>query len=183
MNAILDTSSLLALVRYYLPFDKNSSLFNLLKDKFESGEIIILDKVFDEVQYISGGIILKELPFLKEKKKHKKTGDLIPNKSFYNLLENQFCNHDIKKLRGITDTEFELEKSHFLQSADANLILFSLSIKALNPIIVTEETKNSNDSKLFKKIPENCRSIDVQCCNLPELLKNHLGVNLGELFS
>ena len=183
MNAILDTSSLLALVRYYLPFDKNSLLFNLLQEKFEAGEIIILDKVFEEIQYISGGIIIKELPFIKDKKKHKKTGDLIPTKTFYNLLENQFCNQDIKKLKGITDTEFELEKNHFLQTADANLILYALSIKTLNPIIITEETKNSNDSKLFKKIPENCRCIEMECCNLPELLKTHLGVNLGELFS
>jgi hypothetical protein len=183
MNAILDSSSLLALVRYYLPFDKNDSLYNLLQEKFENGEIIILDKVYEEVQYLSGGIILTSLPFLKEKKKHIKTGDLVPSKSFYNLLENHFCNKEIKKLKGISDTAFEIEKNHFLQSADANLILYALSIKAKNPTIVTEETKASNDGKLFKKIPENCRCIHMPCCSLPELLKTHLGINLGELFS
>lgn len=183
MNAILDTSSLLALVKYYLPFDKNSLMFLLLEEKIESGEIIILDKVYEEIQYVAGGIILEQLPFLKNKKLHIKTNELIPSKTFYNLLENQFCDQAIKKLKGITDIEFENEKTRFLQSADANLILYALSIKGKNPIIITEETKTANDSKLFKKIPENCRCIDMQCCNLPEFFKTHLGLNLGELFS
>lgn len=183
MNAILDTSSLLALVKYYLPFDKNSLLFLLLEEKFEKREIILLDKVYDEIQYVAGGIILEQLPFLKNKKLHIKTSSLIPSKAFYNLLENQFCDQAIKKLKGITDIEFENEKSHFLQSADANLILYALSIKAQKPIIITEETKTANDNKLFKKIPENCRCIDIQCCNLPGLFKEHLELNLGELFS
>jgi hypothetical protein len=183
MSAILDTSSLLALVRYYLPFDKNSLLFNLLETKYASGEILILDKVYDEIKYVSGGIILQTLPFLEDKKKHVKTTSLIPSRTFYNLLENQFCNQEIKRLKNITDTEFEVEKNRYLQSADANLILYAMSIKTENPIIITEETKSANDSKLFKKIPENCKCIDMQCSTLPELLKTHLGVDLGQLFS
>lgn len=72
MIAIIDTSSLLAFVRYYLPFDTNLVLKNLLKEKFESGEMIIIDKVYDEIKFQSQGIVIKELEFLIDKKKHKK---------------------------------------------------------------------------------------------------------------
>lgn len=182
MIAILDSSSLLALVRYYLPFDKSKLLYNLFEQKFEAGEIILLDKVYDEIKFISSGIILKELPFLSIKKTHVKTASLIPNKTFFNLLENQFCNQDLRKLKGITDTEFEVEKNHFLQSADANLLLYALSIKKNNPIVITEETKTSNDNKLFKKIPENCRCAGVNSATLPIFLKDCLNIDLGKLF-
>lgn len=151
MNAIIDTSSLLAFVRYYLPFDKNGTFKNLFETKFESGEIILLDKVFEEAKFISQGVILKELDFISDKTKHINTANLIPNKKFFNLLENQFCNKDIIRLKGITEVEFEQEKVRYLTTPDANLLLYSLTIKQNNPIVVTEETKVSNDIKFSKK--------------------------------
>lgn len=36
MIVLIDTSSLISLVRYYLPFDKDQILYNFLKDKIES---------------------------------------------------------------------------------------------------------------------------------------------------
>ncbi len=180
MNVIIDTSSLLALVRYYLPFDKNNLLKEFVREKFEAGELIIIDKVFEEASYISKGIILTELDFLKDKKKHIKTESILPNAAFFNLLENHFCNKDVKKLKDITDVEFELEKDKYLKMADAKMILFALSIKKENPILVTEETKNANDNKLFKKLPDNCHAISIECCNLPILFKEHFGVNISD---
>lgn len=41
MKAIIDTSSLLSLVRYYLPFDSNGILFNLIED-FSDEEVFIV---------------------------------------------------------------------------------------------------------------------------------------------
>ena len=67
MRVVIDTSSLLALVRYYLPFDEDDKLKNLLKAKIESGHIIILDKAFIESKRVSKGIILEELDFLNKK--------------------------------------------------------------------------------------------------------------------
>jgi len=52
MRVVIDTSSLLSLVRYYLPFDKNGVLFGLIKSKFASGEIIMLDAVYEESKFI-----------------------------------------------------------------------------------------------------------------------------------
>lgn len=86
MIAILDTSSLLAFVRYYLPFDKRGTFKSLIHSKFESEEIIILDKVFDEAKYISHGIILEELEFMNDKSKHINTISLIPSIKFFNIL-------------------------------------------------------------------------------------------------
>lgn len=52
MKVVIDTNSLLSLVRYYLPFDKNSVLFSFIKEKFSTGEIIIIDKILEECEYI-----------------------------------------------------------------------------------------------------------------------------------
>ena len=173
MNAIIDTSSLLAFVKYYLPFDKSGTFKGLFRSKFDSSELIIIDKVFEESKYISQGVILKELDFLNDKSKHINTNNLIPTTKFFNLLENQFCNKDIVKLKGITEVEFEQEKARYLTTPDASLLLYSLSIKPTSPIIVTEETKTANDNKVFKKIPENSKEIGIDCCSLPKLLKDH----------
>lgn len=68
MKVVLDTNSLLSLVRYYLPFDKSGVLFNLIKNKILKGEIIIIDKVLEECEYVSKGIVISTLPFLQDKK-------------------------------------------------------------------------------------------------------------------
>jgi len=49
MKAVIDTNSLLSLVRYYLPFDKKGVLFQFIKSKIETGDIIIIDKVLDRM--------------------------------------------------------------------------------------------------------------------------------------
>lgn len=181
MNAIMDTSSLLAFVRYYLPFDRNGAFKTLIQSKFVNGEIVLLDKIISEAKYISQGIILQELDFINDKKRHIDTSNLVPNTKFFNLLENQFCNKDIVRLKGISEVEFEQEKTRYLASPDANLILYSLSIKTNAPIVVTEETKASNDNKIFKKIPENCKAIGIDCCTLPILLKKHFQIDISDL--
>ena len=182
MNAIIDSSSLVAFVRYYLPFDKNSVLKNLIKEKFESGELIVIDKVYDEIKFLSKGIVINELEFLSDKKKHKKTSEIFPNKKFFNMMENQYSNKIIIKAKGISEVEFELEKTKFLDSADCRLILYALShrdeIEIVKPIIVTEESKTNNDGKPFKKIPEICDLSDISHCTLQTLLKDHFKVDI-----
>tara|TARA_B100000614_G_scaffold237985_1_gene236558 strand:- start:461 stop:661 length:201 start_codon:yes stop_codon:yes gene_type:complete len=64
MKAVIDTNSLLSLVRYYLPFDKKGVLFQFFKNKVEVGEIIIIDKVLEECKYISKGIVLIKIDYL-----------------------------------------------------------------------------------------------------------------------
>ena len=182
MNAIIDTSSLLAFVRYYLPFDTNSILKNLLKEKFESGELIIIDKIYYEVKGIAKGIVISELEFLSDKSKHIKTENIYPNAKFFAMLEDNYCNKVIKKAKGITDVEFEQAKKEYLEDADAKMILYALEhisdIEFTTPLIVTEETKSGNDNKLFRKIPDICDISSIPHCTLQELLKDHYKVDI-----
>lgn len=188
MKIVIDTSSLMALVRYYLPFDKENKLKNFIKSKVEAKEILVLDEVQKESGFISKGIVLKEFEFLKTKGNSIKTTDLLPYPKFFNIVDNQLCNQTIKKLKKLTDTEYEKQKNDYLASADGKLILYCLNEKKLNqnvlltdkPILVTEETSSDNDNKLFKKLPECCRILEIETCNLPTLFEKHFELKLSE---
>ena len=47
MKVAIDTCSLLSMARYYLPFDKDARLYNLVKAKISSGELIVIDRVYE----------------------------------------------------------------------------------------------------------------------------------------
>ncbi len=185
MTVVIDTNSLLSLVRYYLPFDKNNVLFDFLKSKIKIGEIIIIDKVLEECTYISKGIVVKKLNYLSDKaflKKNKvpyKTGTLIapsPAK-FLRQIDNQFVNTIVRKQRKLTDVEYENQKNHFLEDADMKLIILCLNLKRASifadVILVTEESEVSNDNKLFKKIPAICKELNIETITLPALLEKY----------
>ena len=100
MKAAIDTSSLISLVRYYLPFDKQAVLFDLFQKKIQNKEIILLDRVVDECRNTSKGIVFTSLPFLTDKDFLKKyhpfinTEALLPPSptKFFNQLDNTFIN-------------------------------------------------------------------------------------------
>ena len=182
MRAVIDTSSLLFFVRAYLPFEKEGKLKKLLEKKFNSGELIVLDKVYEESGRVAKGIVTKELDFLDNKKKLVKTDLILPEQKFFNILENQLC-YGAQKNKLIS-TEFEVKKKEFLESADAKLILFCENdknpLELDKPILVTEETRSEKDNKLFKKLPDICTILNIKHCNLPTLLRDHFQINLGE---
>ena len=168
MKVVIDTSSLISLVRYYLPFDKNNVLFDFIKAKIENQEIIVLDAVFQECQYTSKGIVVNSLDYIRLKKNQINTTDLLPTKRFFNQLENNFINAAVKNRLSVV--EFENRKNAFLNSADAKLLLYS---QANSTVIVSEETEASNDNKSFKKIPAICRFLNLEIITLPELLERY----------
>jgi len=179
MKVIIDTSSLLSLVRYYLPFDKNKILFSFIEQKVESGEIVILDKVYEECKYTANGIVVKILTYLSNKKLQFKTDTLLPSQKFFNQLENQFINGAVRNK--LSAVEFENRKTAFLNSADAKLLLYglqSLKEKLEETIIVTEETIFSNDNKSFKKLPAICKILEIEVTTLPKLLNMFEGIDL-----
>lgn len=188
MTIVIDTSSLMALIRYYLPFDKDDALKNFIKSKVESKEIIILDKVQEEAKYVARGIVLIQLEFLKSKENSVKTTDLLPYQKFFNIVDNQLCNQTIKKLKKFSDVEYEQQKNTYLETADGKLLLFCLNENKQNQttllndksILVTEETSTDNDNKLFKKLPECCRILKIETCNLPTLLEKYFELKLSE---
>jgi hypothetical protein len=164
MKVVIDTNSLLSLIRYYLLFDKKRILFQFFKKKIEIGEVIIIDKVLEECVYNSKGIVIRTLDFLSDKSFLKvskvpfKTDSLlIPNtRQFFHQLSSVFVNSSIRKK--LTEVEFENQKDLFLESADMKQIILALNIKKNGEkvVLVTEETESSNDNKLFKKIPSIC---------------------------
>lgn len=190
MKALIDTSSLLSLVRYYLPFDKKGVLFEVIKRKIETGEIILLDAVYDECKYVGQKAILNKLDylqdkdFLKENKIIVKTDALIPLApvKFLNQLKNQFVANQYQ-FRKLTEAEFEVKKKEFMESADAKLIMYGQRLIKENPdeeiYVVTEETSSANDLKLFKKIPAICDILKIPVIALPELLEKYPEVDLG----
>ena len=184
MKVIIDTSSLLSLVRYYLPFDKNTKLFDFVKSEFESGNLILIDAVYQECEYTTQGLVFKSLKYLKEKQFRKayklpvKTNDLLPpsTRKFYNLLNDNFRTPLSRRLN---DAEFEERKKEFLETADARMIILALIKKSEKEdvAIITEESEAGNDHKAFKKIPAICKILDIEVMTLPELLEISQGID------
>lgn len=189
MTVVIDTSSLVSLVRYYLPFDKHGILYNLIKSKIEKGKIIILDAVLQECKFVSQKLVVNSLPYLFDKEVQKeykfplKTEDLLPlaPTKFLAMLQNQFiANHF--QFRKLDDVEFEVKKKEFMESADAKLIMHCQYLIKDFPdeiFLVTEETSATNDLKLFKKIPAICKILEIPVLTLPDLLKRFPEVDLG----
>lgn len=188
MKVVIDTNSLLSLVRYYLPFDKKEVLFQFIKSKIENGDIIIIDKVLDECTYNSQGLVLSKLPYLTDKTFLKaskipfKTDSLLapsPAK-FLRQLENQFVNSIVRRQKKLTDTEFENQKNAFLNDADIKQIILCLNLikNGEQVVLVTEETESSNDNKLFKKIPAICNELEIETMTLPELIAKYDGIDI-----
>lgn len=188
MKVVIDTSSLLSLVRYYLPFDKKKILFEIIKAKIANGEIIVIDKIIEECEYTSKGLVLESLSFLKDKsfnKTHKlplNTEFILPPApaKFYRMVDNNFV---VAVLRArLNETQYDSLKNDFMNSADMKMILATLNLKKDNPtediFLVTEETETSNDNKVFKKIPPICSQLDITTINIQQLIDKFEGVNI-----
>lgn len=186
MKAVIDTNSLLSLIRYYLPFDKKKILFEFFKSKISDGEIIIIDKVLEECNYISKRIVMNTLSYLTEKaflKSHRipfKTDDLIvpDTRQFLHQLGSVFVNSVMR--RKITEVEFENQKELFLKSADLKQIIVCLNFiqNKEDVVLVTEETESDNDNKLFKKIPAICRELKIETITLPGLIARYREIDI-----
>lgn len=182
MRILLDTSSLLALVKYYRPFDREGSLKDYIQNKIDTGAILIIDRVFDESKYLSKGMIIKDLEFLQDKKRHYKTDELLPTTKFFNILDNQLCQTIMKNK--LSSIEYEQTRNNYLNSADAKLILYcyneSNALSIDSPLLVTEESNAENDNKVFKKLPAICSILNIEQCNLPTLFKDYFKIKLSQ---
>lgn len=175
MEYYFDTCSLLALARYYSPFDCTCSLYNFIKEKYVNKEILILDVIYQEARNTSQGLAIKTFPFVEEKKDLLvKTTDLMPcsPRKYDNMLEKNFVIPALKKDPKI---DFSLLKQQFLHSGDGKLIMTLYNClhedKDAQICIVTEESRTANDNKVFKKIPALCDQINARCITLVDYLK------------
>jgi hypothetical protein len=126
---------------------------------------------------------LNDKTFLKSAKVPYKTDTLLapsPAK-FLRQIENQFVNSVVRRQRKLTETEFENQKTAFLNDADMKQIILCLNLikDGEKVILVTEETESSNDNKLFKKIPAICKELDIETMTLPELIAKYDGIEIG----
>lgn len=174
MAAVIDTSSLLSLVRYYLPFDKSGVLLRFFEEGVAAGEIVLLDKIIEECKYVAQGIVLRQLPSCTDKSCHQDTASLLPYARFYNQVDHQFIIPSLR--RKLNDAEYDSQKNAYLESADVKLLLYCLKNKGA--VIVTEETAGPNDKKLFKKIPAICNMLQLPVDTLPQYLQKTAGIDL-----
>lgn len=178
MKAVIDTSSLMTLVRYYLPFDREGKLTSFLEESILSGSIIVLDQVSDECKRLGKGRVIDAFPFLAQSKYKTSIADIRINKAIYNLIDNNFINASAKAL--LTEDLYQFKRNEFIASADFAMMLYSYSIKDMEDVvIVTEETGYSNDGKPFKKIPDICKIIGVKTENLPSFLLENDFINIS----
>lgn len=174
---LIDTSSLLNLVRYYLPFDDQNKLYGFVENQFKAKNFIMLTAIYEECKGVSNGLVLEKLKFLKDKD-IKKLQNKTATQKLHNLLDNNW--HVPEQKNKLDNHEFTTKKQKFLKSGDCQLIFHAINIRIENKnksiknevIIVTEESSSSNDNKLFKKIPLICKQEEIKCRSLPQLLED-----------
>ncbi len=175
MEYYFDTSSLVALARYYHPFDKTCVLYEFVRDNFMEKKIVVLDAILHETRSVSQGIALKAYPFIEENKDLiVNTQELTPysSKKFDNMLNNNFSIPPLVREIGLEN--YSLMKQEYLNSGDGKLILTMFNKlhddKEADVCIVSEESRFGNDRKVFKKIPAICDIVGTKCITLVDYL-------------
>lgn len=178
MKAVIDTSSLVSLVRYYLPFDMNGKLKSFLEESVEAKKLIILEQVVAECKLQGKGQVVKALPFIDKPKNKTAVNDVTIDKRLFHMIDNNFINGSVAKL--LPKAEYQVERENFMRTADFAMILYAYSIKdKRDVVIVTEETGYSNDGKPFRKIPGICDTIGIKTLNLPTFLSENSIIELA----
>ena len=187
---VIDTSSLLSLVRYYHPFDKRKILYKFIEERFIQADFILLASTIMEIKRVAQGIILAQYPFLGNKKKGspprivvQKNLDIFDPELHKRIKSNWVNKKQEKRLRQFKrEKEFETEYDKYIKGVDCQLILYALKKRKSSckkeVIVVTEETSQQNDQKLFKKIPQICKIENIKCQTLPSMLQQ-LNVTLS----
>ena len=175
---LIDTSSLLSLVRYYHPFDRDRKLYTAIKKMFETKQFLLLGNVYKEAKYIAQQTIVTEYDFLK-KIKLIKSIDTISEK-LHRKIDNDWIilkqKKSLEQKKLLKQIEYEETKQkEFQNGADWQLICMAMNNQGFT--IVTEETKQPNDAKLFKKIPLICEHEKIPCITLPVMLKK-IGIGI-----
>lgn len=172
MIGIIDTSSLVAIARYYLPIKDEVKLLRFLESKFRSGELILLSSIHMETSRTQKGIAVELMEFLNDPELRFNDSDLIPPspKKFSNQLDNNFCVPLQKKK--LSAEAYSLQKDQYMLTGDAKMLLYALNNLDKEPVIITDETMLSNDGKLFKKLPAICELLKIKHTTIAEWLVN-----------
>jgi len=60
MAILIDTCSLVMIARNYMPLDINGNLLHFLRQFFNNKEIVLLDTIYEEIRYVSKGVVLEK---------------------------------------------------------------------------------------------------------------------------
>lgn len=177
MIGIIDTSSLVAIARYYLPIKDEVKLLRFIESKFRSGELILLSSIHVEASRTQKGIVLELMKFLNDHELRFNDSDLTPPapRKFSNQLDNNFCVTLQKKK--LSSEAYSLQKNQYMLTGDAKMLLYALNNIDKEPVIITEETILSNDGKLFKKLPAICDILEIKHMTVAEWLVTN-GISL-----
>ena len=91
------------------------------------------------------------------------------------MLNNNFVDHVYKKtkLQG-DEVLYQNAREEYLRSTDCRIVVYAMHKQALEPIqVLTEESANQNDGKLFRKIPFICQQLEIPTLNAVEYFKQH----------
>jgi hypothetical protein len=178
-KVIIDTNSISNFFRYYYFYDNKSKkeesklfidLCNFLVNEINKGNIIVIDKVDDELE---SSWEYKKFIYPKIKNKIFKT-------EYVFLAEITELSKNVieKNKKDFTPEVIEAEINKF-ESVYADLYLIAYSIKNEGTILITDETSNENhNNKLFPKIPNLCKEYNVKWGNISYLLFNIYGSRL-----
>lgn len=178
MIGIIDTSSLVAIARYYLPIKDEVRLLRFVEAKLRSGELVFLSTIHLEASRTQKGIAIKLMKFLDNSELRYNDADLMPPAAqrFSNLLDNNFCVTLQKKK--LTSEAYSIQKAQYMKTGDAKLLLYALNHSGEDPVIITEETMLSNDGKIFKKLPAICEILGIKHMTVAEwLVANGISLN------
>ena len=163
---VLDTSSLLVLVRHLLRFDRDGKLLKIIEEIFSQEAAVLHAAVYGEFYR---KVAADVLDFLHD----------VPRVPIHNLtpvrLQHVYNNWTNKKKKS---TGRRLQA--YSLKADCQIIehcrLMNAERLSMEYVVVTEEVpylkkKSSADPPTFKKIPDICASEGVPCMNLVDMLK------------
>ncbi|MDD3083986.1 MAG: DUF4411 family protein [Candidatus ainarchaeum sp.] len=166
---IIDTCSIRDFFKFYLFKSDNQEIFqgllNFFVKKVESGEIIIIDKVWEELPN-----------WTRYKLSIKISKYIIDTKNLFNnveqIIDDNKRNDILNKMDSNKQT-IELDKYAFGPIADIYLLAYSANLKNQNVdnILVTEESKR-DDGKILPKLPELCEKENIEYQNIPKILFN-----------
>jgi hypothetical protein len=191
MVALIDTCSLRRLVEYYLPFDKDHTLVDFLTHQYQKKELVVIDAVYEECKYQKKGEILKDLPFLASKTSIS-TLDIPIDKEINDIIDHRFrvqpAYRKLSEDESSRNQKYAVLKEKFMDTADFRLILFANQKNSIpdlfneNIKVVTDETRNANDGKIFKKLPVCCELVNITSENIVGYLKEN-GVDINWIIS
>jgi hypothetical protein len=160
---VIESNSIISLVNYYSRINNSHKLKDLIQKKIKSSDLIVIDKVKNELESFKGknsainffdDISAKNTDFLLTK-----------------ITKTEEWQSDTKKFIHDEPNTIEQRRREFLESADPFLILYCLHLKEKGEevMLITEESLK-DDGKLYKKIPIICKDEGVECKKIVDLL-------------